>query len=385
MKTDILVIGNGMFGSAATRHMAERGHKVLCIGAPRVPASEADIQRQPSRVYSSHNDEARLTRRQDRNIAWAEVTGRAIGNYRELERRSGVSFFHDVGCLIAARPGGDGISADPLTVMNEIGVDYRLYDVGDRSWNKIWPDLSLPDTHFVAHEPAPAGYVRPKRLIHAQNVLATNAGAQLIDDTVVEVARAASGFLVRTAGNVQVEAERVVVAAGAFSNFNGLVPRTLDMTLKSEVIVLGEVTPADAARLALYPTVKFMIDPGELESIYMVPPVRYNDGRFYIKMGANTTRDVLLTRLEDVQQWFVTDTDPDFLSMFGPHLQALWPDVDFVSMRTEPCVITRTHTSLPLIENVVDGLFVAAGGNGAGAKGSDAWGERIADMIESQT
>ena len=272
-----------------------------------------------------------------------------------------------------------------MAVMNEIGVDYRLYDVGDRSWNKIWPDLSLPDTHFVAHEPAPAGYVRPKRLIGAQNVLATNAGAQLIDDTVVDVARAASGFLVRTAGNVQVEAARVVVAAGAFSNFNGLVPRTLDMTLKSEVIVLGEVTPADAARLALYPTVKFMIDPGELESIYMVPPVRYNDGRFYIKMGANTTRDVLLTRLEDVQQWFVTDTDPDFLPMFGPHLQALWPGVDFVSMRTEPCVITRTPTSLPLIEHVVDGLFVAAGGNGAGAKGSDAWGERIADMIESQT
>ena len=58
------------------------------------------------------------------------------------------------------------------------------------------------------------------------------------------------------------------------------------------VIVLGEVTPADAAQLGKYPTVKFMNDPGDLESIYMVPPVQYPDGCYYIKMGANTTHDV---------------------------------------------------------------------------------------------
>jgi sarcosine oxidase len=235
----------------------------------------------------------------------------------------------------------------------------------------------------VAHEPAPAGYLRPKRLIQAQNVLASKAGARLIADTVVDVQPTAMGFRIRTASDLEVEAKQVLVAAGGFANFNNLLPSSLDMTIKSEVIVLGEVPSAHAAQLSRYPTVKYMIDPGELESIYMVPPVRYPDGRFYIKMGANTTRDVLLTRLADVQRWFRADTDPDFLPMFELHLRSLWPDVDFLSVRTEPCIITRTPTSFPIIERVVEGLFVATAGNGAGAKGSDIWGERAADLIES--
>lgn len=100
MHTDIVVIGNGMFGSAALRHLAERGHTVVGVGAGET-LNNGEAQ-PPHRVYSSHNDEARLTRRQDRNAAWAQVTGRAVSNYRELERRSGILFFHDVGCLLRA-------------------------------------------------------------------------------------------------------------------------------------------------------------------------------------------------------------------------------------------------------------------------------------------
>lgn len=303
---------------------------------------------------SSHNDEARLTRRQDHSAAWAQVTGRAIGGYRELERQSGIEFFHDVGCLIAARPGADGVSADPVVGMDEIGVDHTLYRPGDRSWQDRWPSPSLPHSHYVAHEPAPAGCLRPKRLIQTQNVLASKAGAK-----------------------------QVLVAAGGFANFNNLLPSCLDMTIKSEVIVLGEVPSATATQRSRYPTVKYMIDPGELQSICMVPPVCYPDGRFYMKMGANTTRDLFLTRLADVQRWFRADTDLDFLPMFELHLRSLWPDVDFLSVRTEPCIITRTPTGFPIIERVVEGLFVATAGNVAGAKGSDIWGERAADLIES--
>jgi glycine/D-amino acid oxidase-like deaminating enzyme len=115
----------------------------------------------------------------------------------------------------------------------------------------------------------------------------------------------------------------------------------------------------------------------------MVPPVQYPDGCYYIKMGANTTHDVFFTRLEDVQRWFETDPDQVFLSMFEAQLRALWPDVAFTAVHTAPCVITRTPTSAPLIEHVANGLFIATAGNGGGAKGSDAWGELAADVIES--
>ena len=61
-----VVVGNGLFGAATARHLAERGHEVVVIGAPPVGP---DVRNLPEndwpnhRVYSSHNDAARLTRR----------------------------------------------------------------------------------------------------------------------------------------------------------------------------------------------------------------------------------------------------------------------------------------------------------------------------------
>ena len=179
-----------------------------------------------------------------------------------------------------------------------------------------------------------------------------------------------------------IDAERVVVAAGAFTNFNGLLPAEVELTLKSEVIVLGEVDAATAERLGRYPTVTYQIDPVDLDDIYMVPPVRYEDGRYYVKMGANTRLDRWFTDLDEIQRWFNADTDPEHLPMFEPALRALWPGVDFLSIRTQPCIITYTADRMPLIQHLGDGLFVATAGNGGGAKGSDAWGENAALLVE---
>lgn len=382
--TEIVVVGNGLFGSAATRHLVERGHQVIAIGAPHHSPDirgAAPSEWPAHRVYASHNDAARLTRRQDRNPAWAEVTARAIGNYHELADRSGVTFFHEVGCLIASRPGGDGTNSDPLRVMDATNVDYSLYSPGDRSWRSKWPRLAFPETHYVAHEPTLAGYLQPKRLIVAQNKLALRAGATLVSDTVIDIAQSASGYVVRTASGRTVGAERVLIAAGGFSNFNNLLPDPAAIRMKSEVIALGEVSDKDAAQLRDYPTVKYLNDPGDLDAIYMVSAVQYEDGHHYIKMGANTSLDFWMTELDEIQQWFATDTDADYLPLYEPALRALWPSVDFVSMRTQPCLITYTDDRFPMVRDLGDGLYIAAAGNGGGAKGSDAWGEIAAEMM----
>jgi sarcosine oxidase len=382
---DIIVIGNGLFGSATTRHLAERGHDVLNIGAA---SSGPDVRGIPEaqwpthRVYSSHNDAARLTRLQDRDPAWADVTARAVDGYRRLEEASGITFFHDVGCLIVSRPGGDGVSADPIEVMNETGVGFTFYEPGDPTWRGIWPSINFPDTHYVAFESSPAGYIQPKRLIAAQNTLAERAGAAFLVDTVSGISRTDDRFSVKTASGDTHRGAKVVVCAGAFTNFNGMLPEPAPVSLKSEVVILGEVTEADALSLADSPTVKYLIDVSDLESIYMVPPVRYEDGRYYIKMGANTSLDQPMTELDKIQEWFNSDTDPEYLPIFEPALRSLWPTVEFVSVRTQPCLITYSPDRVPIIEHQGDGLFVATAGNGGGAKGSDAWGERTAELVE---
>jgi len=56
MNVDVAVIGRGMIGGAAGRHLAEQGHSVALIG--------------PGDEYSSHGDAGRITRIVGRAGVW---------------------------------------------------------------------------------------------------------------------------------------------------------------------------------------------------------------------------------------------------------------------------------------------------------------------------
>ena len=372
MVRDVVVVGNGPFGSAATKYLAAAGLDVVCVGARPTRTVE-----HAATVFSSHHDAARLVRYHSRHPGWVEASRRALDLFPEIERESGVSFYEPVGCLMSAAPDGDGFD---LT-----GVDHAFFDVGDRSWRARWPELAFPDTHWVAFEPAPAGYVRPLDMVRAQNAIAVARGAEIVDDTVVDVRRSNGAFEVRSRSGRVDRAATVLAAAGGFTNLHDLLPQPVDLELKTEVIVLGEVSDDDAGRLAGVPTVTYEVHDDAIDGIYMTPPARYPDGRHYIKLGADTMFDTRFrpgeVDLAWMQSWFTTDTDPQYLPIFGHHLEALWPDVDFVSLHTRPCLITYTDDGMPAIEQVDEGLFVATGGNGTGAKSADSWGHRAATLL----
>ena len=77
---------------------------------------------------------------------------------------------------------------------------------------------------------------------------------------------------VTTRSGSRLRADRVLVAAGAFTNFNDLLPVELPVTIETEVIGLGRVSAERAGRLMTTPTLKYLIDDPVLDSIYMVPP-----------------------------------------------------------------------------------------------------------------
>lgn len=308
------------------------------------------------------------------------MTDRAVRAYADLEARSGVRFHEPVGCLLASRPGGDGRSPDPIDFLTELGIRHERWEPGDRGWVDRWPRIAFPATHRVAYEGGPAGYVRPKRLIEAQETLTERAGSTLVDDTVTAIrpGPGGDGYEVETATGRRWRSPRVVVAAGAFTNANNLLAEPVPLQIKTEVKILGEVSSADALELGRYPTVKYLNDGDDLDAIYMTPPVGYPDGRSHIKLGANIRLDTWPDDLATIQRWFDTDTDEAYLPILQPALQSLWPDVEFRAFRTRPCIITYTPDRFPLIDEVRPGLVVATGGNGGGAKGADAWGEMAA-------
>lgn len=60
-------------------------------------------------------------------------------------------------------------------------------------------------------------------------------------------------------------ATKVVLAAGAFSNFSNLLSRELDLVIKSETVLLARVSKEEAARLVTLPSLLYEIDNGEVE------------------------------------------------------------------------------------------------------------------------
>lgn len=368
---DVIVVGRGLFGSATARHLAERGADVVAIGPARPGSAE-------HRVYSSHDDEARLTRTYDRDERWRAPLLEAVEGYSALEAASGVGFHNPVGSLNAVRLDGD---VDPFAALRAQNIPHQRWEPGDRGWAERWPKLDFPATHTVTHEPGPAGYIRPKRLIEAQERLTTEHGGVLVDDTVIALDSTAGGYEVLSATGERFRAPRVLVATGAFANTLDLLPRPVDITVKTEIMILGEVTAADAAELADYPVVQYEIESDDVDGIYMTPPVRYPDGSHCIKMGADSRLDTWPTTLDGIRTWFETATDDAFLPLLQPPLTALWPEVEFVSFRTRPCIVTYTPDGHPLIDEVAPGMVVATAGNGRGAKASDAWGRRAADLV----
>ncbi|MEO1277273.1 MAG: FAD-dependent oxidoreductase, partial [Pseudomonadota bacterium] len=94
----IAVVGAGLIGAAAARHLALMGHQVVLIGP-----GEPENKRTHQGVFASHYDEGRITRSLATSRFWAEVSRAAIGRYGDIAAHG--AFFAEVGAIMAA-PGG---------------------------------------------------------------------------------------------------------------------------------------------------------------------------------------------------------------------------------------------------------------------------------------
>lgn len=85
---DVIVIGAGLFGTAAARHLCKKlgkdsEKKIAIIG----PIEPKNIELHDG-VFSSHYDQSRIVRRLSRDLPWAILTDRSLPEYDEIDRKS---------------------------------------------------------------------------------------------------------------------------------------------------------------------------------------------------------------------------------------------------------------------------------------------------------
>lgn len=374
---DFLVIGKGLFGAAATRYLSNVSRNVAVIGPdePTDPSTHTGI-------YGAHYDQARIISQVvNREPIWASLTRQTFTQMPLLEAALGEPIYKPIGCLYAAPyDPNDRHFTDADALATRYGASYQILDQSTQA--KVLPMLHFPDNCRMVWERSPGGYLSPRKLLQGELAAAQQNGATLIREIAADVVEHVDHVEVRTQEGGSYHARKVLIATGAFSNCFNLFARPLALRLKIEFVIFGQTPLSEVERLQGMPTLSYQIESPHLADIYMFPPVLYPDGKYYIKMGANTTADRYVETLDEINGWYRYGNSDTMIEEMKAALCDIVPGLQVNGWHTSRCVITRTVHAKPYIDIVRPGkIYSAIGGNGTGAQSSDGIGKVAADLV----
>jgi sarcosine oxidase len=230
------------------------------------------------------------------------------------------------------------------------------------------------------YQPHTGGHVSPRRQVQAQVTVAAQQGTQVIPAIVHSVQQVDGHVAVRTEAGETYRAAHVLVATGGFSNTKQLLPRRLETAVYARTIVLFELDNAAVTRLRGMPSI--IHKPQDVsERCYILPPIQYPDGKYYLKIGGDTD-DPTLQSLEALTAWFRSSGRAAAADALTHRLQSIVPDVRPLSIHTDTCVTTHTPTGNLYIDKLPGGrVGILTGGNGSAAKSADEIGRIGALMM----
>ncbi|MCX8996475.1 FAD-dependent oxidoreductase [Rhizobiaceae bacterium BDR2-2] len=371
-----IVIGRGMMGAAAARHLAMRSDGVALIG-PGEPQDTANH----TGVFASHYDEARITRTIDPDPNWALLANRSISRYAEIARESGIDFYRETGCLIVGAPTGYGAGYTDRVIEAGSKAGAALARLDADALAQEFPFFRFPDGFDGVHERAGAGYINPRRLVKAQAWLAARHGAAVIGETVASIQEEDGGVSVSTEEGGVYRADKVIVAAGGFTINRNLLPRPLALQIFARTVAFFELDEEEQVRFAKMPSL--ICKPEDhTKEFYFLPPVAYPDGKVYLKIGGDPD-DYVLPSEPEIRAWFRSGGRASTRDHLEVSMRALVPGLKAEAPTMAACVTSFTPSGYPAIGFAPgsERLAVLAGGCGAAAKSSDEIGRLGAVLL----
>ncbi|MEO0913130.1 MAG: FAD-dependent oxidoreductase [Pseudomonadota bacterium] len=349
----IVVIGRGLIGSAAAKYLAAAGNPVTLIGPPE------------GHTPGSHWDEGRITRRNATDPFWSDVSSASIARYAEIEAASGITFFSETGAMMAG-------PKDSTFFHNTLATRDRIADAGDHLTRADlatrFPFFAFGDTIEAVYEPQGAGHISPRKLVEAQTKLAAAAGARLVPEPALSLS-AGKGEVTITTPSGNVTADQVLVAVGGLTGH--LLPETPPLSVYARTVAFFEVSSGEVERLTTMPSLVYRDEAGA--DPYILPPIRYPDGKIYLKIGGDPV-DKPLSTAEEIHAWYRTQGSAEIRDHLEASIRRLMPTLAIRSTHSAACMTTFSQTGYPIITRLTDRITVATAGNGAGAKCSDELG-----------
>jgi sarcosine oxidase len=362
---DFLIVGNGMFGAAIARHLAPHA-KVTVVG----PGLRAD----GSVRYGAHHDEGRIIGDLSGDVVWSELNRRARDGMTELDP----TLITPCGALTATPGSGSDQLSAAAKIRERQSTEIRTLTADDA--RSGFPMVRFGPEETILYQPA-AGHFNPRRYVALATRSAQADGAAIISGTIRVLHSSATGAEAELDDGRRIGSDAAIVASGAFAAGSDLLPAPVALRAKSEVYVMAELDGRQAAELDGMPCIIRAIDHPELADLYMLPPIRYPDGRIYLKIGANTMIDRWLPDPAAVRAWYDSGNDAGPAPALREVLTGLLPGLRVRAWHTRRCSDAYTAHRRPYIDTTEPGrLTIALGGNGRGAQAADAVGQLAADL-----
>eukprot|EP01087_Luapelamoeba_hula_P018030 TRINITY_DN5752_c0_g1_i1.p1 TRINITY_DN5752_c0_g1~~TRINITY_DN5752_c0_g1_i1.p1 ORF type:complete len:464 (+),score=82.30 TRINITY_DN5752_c0_g1_i1:40-1392(+) len=421
LRVDIAVVGAGLLGSAAARHLTcmHGGRKSIALvgpieGSPRTPHQNSERS-----VFCCHMDEGRVTRALDPDVVWSKLAARSMERYKKVEHDGDHEFYHPVGFLALGRRSGEYIQKMEASLAStqlekhqqqqqlqqHTPVVVRRLD-GTDAIQREFPFLSLAhisgDDALALFEPG-GGWVSARGQVKAQQEAAKKARCTHIVDLVMNITEitedgknsgqaenksiSSRSALITTATGRQILASKVLLATASQTNFRELLPsdKKLDLELLTQTIVFLELNEHDAKRLAKMPSIICEGTDGDKFDAYILPPIRYPDGKCYLKLGHGEQFEKQLHSQTQLERWYRSHGDSEAVAWLQRYIHRLIPGLSPLSVHSDACVTTHTPTNQLYIDMISSHIGVLVGDNGYSAKSADEIGRMGAAMISETT
>lgn len=369
-----IIIGKGLVGAAAAKYLQKNSGDVAIIGPDEPDVIEDAI------VFSSHYDEGRIQRIIGLDEVWTLLNYESSKQYSSIESESGIKFHNADGCLYVNPTGMDNYLHNAKKLAGKF-LSYQFFETGKTIYQQF-PGFNFPGSSAGIFERELSGSINPRLLIKAQLKLFENNKGVIINDVVLKVKHERNHFTVYTNEKKTYHSKNVLLCPGAFINFFDLTEKKLSLDLKSETVLLAEVSAKEAARLSTLPSLLYEINEPEYQNIYLIKPLKYPDEKYYLKMGCNLKDDIHFKDLGKIQHWFKEGNSDKSGEVLKEALMKIMPSLQAVRFTTARCIVSYTHHRKEYIGKIAeDGLYVACGGNGYTAMCSDAIGKIAAHVV----
>ncbi|HEX3974643.1 MAG TPA: N-methyl-L-tryptophan oxidase [Solirubrobacteraceae bacterium] len=362
---DVIVVGLGAMGSAASWQLASRGISVIGID-----------QYAPPHPWGSTHGDTRITRLAiGEGREYVPLARRSHELWRDIQRESGAELLSQPGVVILAHRSSTFL-AETRAAALQYGIEHR--DLANADLRAGFPMFAIDEQTVGYHEPQ-AGYVRPERAVAAQLALARRDGADVRLGERVERWTASTDGVTVTTDHDTYSAGRLLLCAGAW--IGELLPQAREIVAIYRQLLFWFPIRQGYAGLRDMPA--FVWDIGgdqrgfvHLDGFYGFPAIDGPDGG--VKVASESYEH---TTTADGRQH--PATGPEIDRMYRGCVEPYLPWLGEEPLRTVSCMYTSTRGSRFIIDRHPehDAVLVVSACSGHGFKHSPAIGEAVAQWL----